>query len=276
MKKPVKEKSLWKPKYKSEDILPARISLMKPFLKKYGHPILVHAVESKNAFEEILREGKISLPDEHGKQKKSPLMEKFLGIDNSIFLSMGFDYWTNYGFRYNFIFDWSILGESDYYSRPLPYKCYVDIVDYWYEHDRDYLDKLGDYNSECRKVVDKYIETRHSPVRKNFFQFWKIEDVAFKFILDYPQKNKLFKIARKRMKALKRKYPYSKIVAKRDWPTNRFPEILHLKEIDLMGSPYFLGFFIEGNIPKSLEKILKEKYKGKIIFDGRKIIDLIA
>lgn len=265
------KKDLWKLKFKLDNVLKERVRLMKPLIKKYGHPVLVHAVHNKDTFEKVLGNGKISLPKKHGGEKKSSLMESFLGIDNSIFLSLGFDYWANYGFRYNLIFDWGILKESDYYAKPLPYGCYVDIADYWRVNDSEYLQKLRNYNAECEKVVDKYIETVGSKVKKNYFQFWKIEEEAFSFIMKYPEKKKLFNIARKRMKKLKRSYPYSKTIAKRDWPTRMFPEIIHHKEIGLLKSPYFLGFFIEGKIPKKIEKVLRENYKGKIIFDGKKI-----
>lgn len=265
------KENLWKGKYKPENILSVKIKTMKPFIRRYGHPVIIHAVEDKNIFSKILNEGKIKLPRHHGNQKKSPLMEKFLGVDNSIFLSVGFDYWVNYNFKYNFIFDLGILKESDYYWRPLPLKCYTDIANWWYKNDRDYLFKLRDYSERCREVVDKFIWSIESSSYKNFFEFWKIEKVVFKFILDHPKKATLFKIAKRRLKNLKRKYPYTKTLAKRDWNTNNFPEIIYHKDIDLMNSLYFLGFFIEGEIPASIRKVLREKYSGKIIFDGRVI-----
>ena len=67
------------------------------------------------------------------------------------------------------------------------------------------------------------------------------------------------------------KYPDSINVAKEIFLNNSAPEIICKKDIDLVNSSYFLGFFIEGKIPRNLDKLLKEKYKGKIIFDGKRI-----
>lgn len=258
--------NLWKGKFKPGDVLEEKVRKMKPFIRKYGHPIIVHAVEDKETFLKILGEGKIKLPKKHNKRKKSPLMEKFLGVDNSIFLSIGFDYWVNYNFKFNFIFDWGILKESDYYWRPLPFKCYTDIAKWWYKNDRTYLEKLGNKNKLCREVVDKFVWSLTSDSYKNFFEFWKIEEIVFDFILKHPKKATLFKIAKKRMNKLKRTYPYSKVLSKRDWNSNRCPEIIHPKGIDLMKSPYFLGFFIDGKIPANVKKILEERYGDKIIY----------
>jgi hypothetical protein len=263
--------NLWKGKYKQEHILETKTNVMKPLLKKYGHPVIVHAVEDKTKFLKILESGKIKLPKDHGVQKKAPLMEKILGVDNSIFLSVGFDYWVNYNFKFNLIFDWGILKESDYYWRPLPFKCYTAIVDWWYDNDLDYLYRLRDFNKVSKKVAERYLLGNETGNPLMFFEYWKMEEIVFDFVIKYPRKKKLVNIAKKMMGDLRRTYPYSKILVERDWNSNRCPEIIHHKEIDLSGSPCFLGFFIEGNVPRWLGKILKSKYKGKIIFDGERI-----
>jgi hypothetical protein len=265
------KKNIWKSKFKQQDILPERVKIMKPFIKKYSHPVLVHAVEDAKTFEKIINEGKIRLPNDHGGRKKSPLMEKFLGVDNSIFLSVGFDYWAHYNFKFNLIFDLGILKESDYYARPLPLKCYTDIAIWLFENDLKTLDKLKNKNKTCKEVVDKFIWSLSSDSYKTFIEFWKIEEDIYEIIINHPRKKKLFEIAKKRMLGLKRKYPYTRILAGKDWKTYHHPEIIHSKEIDLLKSPFFLGFFIEGKIPMRIEKILKEKYSEKIVFDGKKI-----
>ncbi|MFA4960293.1 MAG: hypothetical protein WC548_01385 [Candidatus Pacearchaeota archaeon] len=265
------KKNIWKSKFKEKDILPERVKIMNPFIKKYGHPILVHAVEDIRTFEKIIYEGKIRLPKDHRKRKKNPLMEKFLGVDNSIFLSVGFDYWAHYNFKFNFIFDIGILKKSDYYARPLPLKCYTDIAIWLYENDKETLNKLKNKNKTCKEVVDKFIWSLNSDSYKTFIEFWKIEEDIYEIIINHSKKKKLFEIARERMLKLKRGYPYTKILAGKDWKTYHHPEIIHFKEIDLLKSPYFLGFFIEDKIYRKLEKVLREKYSGKIIFDGKKI-----
>jgi len=38
-----------------------------------------------------------------------------------------------------------------------------------------------------------------------------------------------------------------------------------------LSSLSFLGFYILGSVPKDILTILKKKFKGKIIFDGKRI-----
>ena len=64
---------------------------------------------------------------------------------------------------------------------------------------------------------------------------------------------------------------YSKRDSKKSIYTELTPEIISLKDIDILTNKYFLGFYINREIPKDTQKILKEKYPNKIIFDGRKI-----
>jgi hypothetical protein len=263
-----------KGKIKQKDILEIKTDVMKPLIDKYGHPVLIHAVESKKTFLEILHDGEIKLPKDHSNTKKSPYMETFLGIDNSIFLSLGFEYWVNYNFRFSFIFDWSILKHADYYWRPLSFKCYSDIAMWWYENDREYLNLLGKQNAVCGEVVGRYIEGRETNNPLMFFEFWKIEEVLFNFIMKYKKKNVLLKLVKKRVESLRRKYPYTKVLAKRDWCTNNCPEIIYPKSLDLLGSNEFLGFFIDGDVPADVMKVLKSKYSGKILFNGKKIVVL--
>jgi len=260
------KKDLWSGEYKKKDVTKVKIKIHEPLIKKYGHPVLVHAVEDKKTFLKILDGGKIKLPKKHNKRKKAPLMEKILGVDNSIFLSIGFDYLASYDFKFNFVFDWGILKESDYYWRPLPFKCYTDIMNWWYKNDRDYLYEMKGCNKITDEVVGRYLWGKKSGDKLAFFEYWKMEEIVFDFIMKYPKKKLLIEIAKKREENLKRTYPYSKVLARRDWDSNRCPEIIHPREIDLTKSPYFLGFFIEGKVPASMKNILQEKYPGKIIY----------
>jgi hypothetical protein len=267
-------KNIWKYRFKHEDILNEKIKKMKPFLEKYGQPVVVHAVESSLNFQRIIKEGKLRLPNDHGVRKKSPLMEKFLGVDNSIFLSVGFDYWAHYNFRFNLIFDLGILTVSDYYKRPLPFKCYTAIANYWYKNDRDYLIKIKNVNKLTEEVIGKFILKKEQGNPRDYLQFWKIEEIFYDFILKYQNTKKLFRIAEKKKKEIHLKYPYSKRIAKEAWKTYHFPEIIHSKEIDLITNPYFLGFFIEGHVNKKIKFLLEKKYVGKIFYDGKKLRSL--
>ena len=65
-----------------------RNKLSKIFVKKYGNPILAHAVDNEESFMKILKQGMLKIPKEHTSPKKFLYMERLLGIDNSIFLSL--------------------------------------------------------------------------------------------------------------------------------------------------------------------------------------------
>jgi len=260
-------------KHKWKDIKKIKVKMLKPFVKKYGHPVLVHALNDSHSFMSILKSGEIRLPKNHNNKKKSPYMEKLLNTDNSIFFSIGFLYWAQYGYNYNFIFDWGILKDSKYYYRPLALRCYTKIVNWLYENDRKYFNKIGLLSEKCQKTIDHFIYCKEDPQSTPlFFKFWETEEkILFNFIMKHPRKVLFLKFIKKIERKTIRSYPYSKRLIKNKWDKDIFPEINYYKDIDLMSSPYFLGFFIDGKISKVAKKILREKYKGKIIFDGKKI-----
>jgi len=252
-----------------------REKLLEPFLKKYNNPILVHAIHEKKTFVKIIREGKLKLPSKHKSKKKTPFMEKILGIGNGIFLSLGFVYLTAYRWKYNLIFDINYLKELIYYKSAVNYRCYKVVIDYWCDYDRDYLEKLANKNKRCREVVDKYLYEEYNGKKRVMFDFWKIEKEAFEHIKNYKDKKKLITLIKKNANELKINYPSSKRDSKKSIYTELTPEIISLKDINLLTNKYFLGFYINGGIPKEIKKILEEKYKGKIIFDGKRIKEII-
>ena len=44
------------------------------------------------------------------------------------------------------------------------------------------------------------------------------------------------------------------------------PEIISKKEVTLKDNPDFLGFYIRGNIPKDILKMLQREYSDKLEF----------
>ena len=52
------------------------------------------------------------------------------------------------------------------------------------------------------------------------------------------------------------------------------PEIISKKPVNLLNNKDFLGFYIRGNIPKDILKMLQREYSDKILFDGKKIIKI--
>lgn len=230
-----------------------RKKLLKPFVDLYGAPVLVHAVDKKVVFKQILEEGKLKLPKGHSSSKKTPYMERFLGIDNGIYYSLGFVYLTAYGWKYNLIFDLKYLKECKYYKESVNYQCYKAVVDYWYTKDRDYLEKLANKNKQTREVVDKYYNEEYNG--KKVFDFWKIEKYVFDFIKNYPHNEELRRIINKTEQKFLKKFPSSLQDAKKAYLTERTPEIIGLKENNL--AKYFLGLYIQGEIPRDIKPHLK-------------------
>lgn len=249
-----------------------RQRLMKPFIEKYHNPVIVHAIHNPKIFEKILKEGKLKLPKEHDSPKKCPYMEKFLGVDNSIWYSLGFVYSTAYDFKYNLIFDLNYLKDLVYYNESVIYRCYKAIIDYLDEYDYEYLQKLANTNKNTKRVIDKYYNKKYKGKNKIHFDFWEIEKETFNAILNYPDKKKLIKMINERSKKFIVNYPKSVESAKEDYLINKIPEIIGKKENNLLKNKHFLGFYIKGKIPSNIAKIIKEKYPDKIVFDGEKIL----
>ena len=78
-----------------------RKELLTSFVKIHGNPVIVHAIHDKSVFHKILKQGKLKLPKAHDSSQKTPYMERFLGIDNCIYYSLGFVYFSSYKLKYN-------------------------------------------------------------------------------------------------------------------------------------------------------------------------------
>ncbi|MEI7718683.1 MAG: hypothetical protein WCI72_02355 [archaeon] len=254
-----------------EEGIKHRNSLLKFFTKKYGKPILVHSTHDLKTFKKIISEGKIKRPSDHSSFKKCPYMEKVLGIDNCIYYSLGFVYASRYDFEYSFIFDLDYLKELEYHTYSLSWKCYKKIADYIFETNPSYFDKLSEKSPVCAQVVDKYLNKEYKGETRNFFDFWKAEKEIFEWVKSYLGIKEMKRIASKVKRQKFIAYPYSVRSSKKVCFSEKIPEILSRNEVDLVKSPYFLGFYISGRIPADVKKILKNKYKGKILFDGKKI-----
>lgn len=248
-----------------------RERLMAPFIKSYGNPIIVHAVHDIRVFKKILTEGKLKLPSTHDSPQKSPYMERFLGIDNCVYYSLGFEYFTSYQWRYNIVFDVKQLKKLVYYKHSVNYQAARAVVDYWYENDREYLEKLANSNPITRKVIDRYYYEPYNGKTRKILEFWKIENELFEYISQYPQKNILIKLIRKKGEELLLKYPDSKEDALSCYVGEKATEIVGKSENNLLKNIYFLGFFIDGHVDKEILRILKQMYPEKILFDGKKI-----
>lgn len=254
-----------------EERLNQRQNLIKPFIKKYNKPVLVHSVHDKKTFKKILKQGKLRLPKEHNGKKKTPYMERILGIDNCIYLSLGFIYASAYDFKYSLIFDLDYLKELDYYKNSISYRCYKDVIIYLDKYNPKVLEKFSKENKKTKEVMNKFYNEKYKGKTKEMFDFWKIEKETFEMIVNHPQKKKLKEIIKKRARKYLIKYPCSVRQAKKDYCGERAPEIISRRQIKLKDNPYFLGFYIKGKIPQDILIILKKNYSKKIFFDDKKI-----
>jgi hypothetical protein len=245
--------------------------LLRPIVKSHGNPVLVHSVHNIETFMKILDEGKLKLPNSHSSPKKTPHMERFLKIDNSIYYSLGFVYSSSYGWRYNLIFDIDYLEDLVFFNKSINFQCYREVVNYWYENDRKYFEKLWKTNRKTKEVINRWLYEEYNGMVRTIFQFWKIEKELYEHIEDYPKKVNLLRIIRKTAKKHKVNYPESKKTAIDCYMEEYAPEIIGKKDNNLLKNPHFLGFYIMGKIPSKLMKVFEEKYSGKILYDGKKI-----
>lgn len=198
-------------------------------------------------------------------------MEKLLNIDNGIYYSFGFAYATDFNFNYNFLFDLEYLKECTYFDGSLVYRCYHKILKFWDENDQNYVQKLRNYNNITKKVIDEYYTRKVNGKTKVVFSFYRIEDVLFKFINEYHRKNELLNLISDKKQELEISYPKSVKLAKEAYLADRSPEAVGFKDNNLLENRNFLGFYIKGKIPQDIQKALKTKFSGKILFDGKKI-----
>jgi hypothetical protein len=258
-----------------KDRFKERNQLIKPFLKKYNDSVIVHSIDKKSVFKTILSQNILKLPNNHKSKKKTPYMEKLLKIDNAIYFSLGFVYSTAYNWKYNLIFDINYLKNCKYYSTSINYQCYKEVINFLEKKDKKYLEKIQNKNNLTKEVFNKYYTEKYKGKTKQLLDFWKIEKILYDAIQNYKNKSQLLKIIKETEKKFKIKYPLSIKDSQKAHIEKRVPEIISLKENNLLKNKYFLGFYIKDKVPKDILTILNKKYKDKIIFDGKIINKLI-
>jgi hypothetical protein len=259
-----------KDNYNFDEQIKERHRIQRIFLKYYGKPVLVHSTPLKKNFLRILDDKKLILPLDHVIEKKCPYMEKVIGIDNCIYFSLGFPYAVRYKFKYSLIFDLDLLKELKYYSGIPVWSIYKRIVDFIYEENPEYLNNLKSKSKICQEVVERYLYKIQDEKTRVFFDFWRDEKNIFEWVMNYPKQKNIKKIIREVSSEYLVKYPKSIKFSKEQSLSKYNPEILSKKPICL-DSKYFLGFYIDGEIPKDVMSVLRERFEGKILFDGKRI-----
>jgi mRNA-degrading endonuclease RelE of RelBE toxin-antitoxin system len=178
---------------------------------------------------------------------------------------------VRYEYKYSFLFDLDYLKELEYYSIPIAWKVYKKIAKYIYENNPEYFDVLSSKSKIAKEIVEKYLYKERRGKVRVFFDFWRDEKNVFEWIMQYQNQKIVSTIVNNSLREFFVRYPYSVRSSKKFCLSEKIPEIISRKEVDLFKSPYFLGFYIEGNIPVEITKILANKYKGKILFDGKRI-----
>ncbi|HVY01217.1 MAG TPA: hypothetical protein VHA12_00440 [Candidatus Nanoarchaeia archaeon] len=249
----------------------SRRKLLIPFIEKYNAPVIVHSIHDKKIFHKIITEGKIKIPSNHNTPRKTPYIEQFLDIDNCIYYSLGFVYFSSYGWKYSLIFNLDQLKEIEYYNNSLNFKAARAVVDYWHDNDKQYLDKLEKENETTKAVFNRYYNEPFNGKLRCILEFWKIEKELFDYINNYPHKDKIMTLIKDTNKKFFIEYPKSKEDILENYTKEKAPEMISRKDNDLTKNPSFIGFHIHGKISKDTLKILKDKYNDKIIFDGKRI-----
>lgn len=261
-------------KFKKEQTPQERFNLMskliEPFIAKYGKPVLVHSTPETRDFEKIITEGLLKVPDSK-RAKRKPHIEMMFGLYPSIFFSLGFQYASGYNFKYGLIFSLDLLKETKYYSRSISFQAYKTTALFWDKNNPEYLQMLSKKNKLSEQVVHKFYNEKFNGQTKTMFDFWKCENDVYDLIEKYPKKKELVKLYKEIAKDRFVEYPRSLREAYNDYNQQYAPEIVSLKDINILNHKSFLGFHIEGKIPKDIKKVLDLKYKGKILFDGKKI-----
>ncbi len=248
-----------------------RKRLIKPIIRYYGLPVIVHSVDDIKKFKTIVLDGKLKLPKDHNSARKTPYIEELLGIDNCLYYSVGFVYFSSYKWKYNFMFDLSLLKDIVYYRNSVNFKAARAIVDYWYTKDVKYFKKFSESNTKTRKVIDKYLHKPYNGKFRRLLDFWHIEKELGRYIDQYPDKKKLVKIAKNEARKNFVLYPASRKNALKSYMSVKAPELVGKKTNNLANNPAFIGFFIKGRINRMIMRMLKHNYPNKVLFDGEKI-----
>jgi hypothetical protein len=232
-------------------------------------PVITHAVNSKDIFLKILKEGKIDLPSKTKTRKITPIMEKYLGIEDCIYLSGGFTYNGDmHQWPYSFIFKKEIVSEKsiETYKAFLVSQGWLRFLRKLRDEDKEYLLKLRKTRPKLRDLIDSLLEDKS-------FDWPSVETELGDALGKWSKKEEYLNFIRKFMKLKKLSNSYSpKYIAKDyllDHNTKKI-EIISRKPIELKNK-YLLGFYIRGKVSKEINDYLSKNFKGKIIFDGKKI-----
>jgi len=245
--------------------------LIKPFIEKYGKPVIVHSTPDYSSFKKIITGGKLKIP-ENAENNEHLYIERLLKLYPSIFFSLGFVYAVAYDFKYSLIFDLNLLKEAKYYNKSIGFQCYREVIRYWEKHDPSYVKMLSQRNKTCKEVIDNYYNKEYEGRKRTIFEFWKIEKDLIELINGYPKKRDLIRMFMRIAEERYVLYPKSIKVAKKSYLEESASEIIFKKEMSLLNNRNFLGFYIKGKIPASLKEMLKKRYSDKIFFDGKKIM----
>ncbi len=237
--------------------------------RKFPKKTITHAVADKETFFKIIKDSKIKTPSETKQIKEGKFLESFFKIKDCVYFSAGWEYNSTYHqWPFAFIFKTDILKEKNFetFKTFIISQAWMNVLRYWRDHDLDYLRSLSEYSQSAKKQVKIFL-------KNDACSYWVFENELSIFLDSYKNKKKIFNVLNK--------FKDSNVVKNSSAPSyvkkhffeddnKRRMEIVSHERVSL-DSNNFLGFYISGRIPSDVDKILRNKFKGKILFDGNKI-----
>ncbi len=236
---------------------------------KFSEKVITHAVFNKKTFFKIVNDFKIKIPSENKQIKGGKYLESFFGIKDCVYFSAGWEYNSTYHhWPFAFIFKTDILKEKNLetFKTFIISQAWMNVLRYWRDYDLDYLKSLSEYSQSAKKQVKIFF-------KNDACSYWLFENELSIFLDNYKEKKKIFKILKNFKESNVIKNSRASSYLKQhffDEDKVRRMEVVSHKSVSL-DSKNFLGFYIKGSIPMDFKKIIKNKFRGKIIFDGNKI-----
>jgi len=239
--------------------------------RKFPSKVVTHAVKDDKTFLAILKGGKINLPSQiKGLKKMTPYMEKVLGIEDSIYLGLGFVYNTSHhNWPYAFIFNKNILKNKEIttYAAFLVSHSWLRFLRKVKKEDPNLLLSIRNKNSRTKKEIDMLFKTD----RCNWFHIEKELSTLFNH---YKNKEEHIQYIKKFQRSKVIKNSYAPRYMTKDYylnPSFKKFEAISKKPISL-NDENFIGVYVHKSKQNMIKNIKNYLGKGKIIYTGSKII----
>lgn len=242
--------------------------------RKFPKKVVTHAVKDKKTFIRIFEDGQIRLPSQIQRVRKmTPYMEKVLGIENSIYLGLGFVYnSSHHNWPFAFIFDKNILQHSHIttYNAFLISNGWLRFLRKIKHEDPQALLKIRNKNERTRYEIDRLLKTD----RCNWFHIEK----ELREVFDaYPYRKEHIEYIKSFQKSRTLKNTYAPRYLCIEYylnPNFKKFEAVSKKPISLKDKN-FIGVYIHASQKDAIEEAKKYLGKEEVIFTGKEIIKIV-